>query len=360
MSTSIITASYNNAITVSFTNDAWFNATEVAKQYNKRPNDWLKLESTKEYVTALHSFLFPNIALQGKIVTEQNQLVRTKTGGLPQEQGSWFHPKLAIAFARWLSVDFSIWCDMQIEKILKGEPVQRDFVNEPLKIERSTVEQRKPLTNAVNYLIYCAKDNGKELSQERIYKTIQFRMGIDSVEELTVDRIQEARAIVGEIFQKVVIEGEYIAKGEAEPEQQAKVEPEIPSDPFTNREREQLQKIVGSLSEKFHFNGVWNSAIHYRLRQATGRKSPEYYRVSDKSVMVKEFEKIFTIVNTVQELIRKVELESAKRLMRNDEEFETVIAEIRDDCGALISTLEGEVKTLLDTVDRYQIEQFSA
>jgi len=31
------------------------------------------------------------------------------------------HPKLGVAFARWLDVRFSIWCDMQIDNILRGK-----------------------------------------------------------------------------------------------------------------------------------------------------------------------------------------------------------------------------------------------
>jgi hypothetical protein len=31
------------------------------------------------------------------------------------------HPKLAVVFARWLDVQFSVWCDLQIDKLLRGE-----------------------------------------------------------------------------------------------------------------------------------------------------------------------------------------------------------------------------------------------
>lgn len=113
MTTQLITASYNDAITINFTSDAWFNATAVAKHFNKRSNDWLSLESTKEYISKLMEFQLPE-----KTVNEKTQLVRAKTGSIENGGGSWFHPKLAIAFARWLDVGFSIWCDMQIEKIL--------------------------------------------------------------------------------------------------------------------------------------------------------------------------------------------------------------------------------------------------
>lgn len=37
------------------------------------------------------------------------------------------HPKLAIMFARWISVDFAIWCDEQIDAIVHGTQEQADW-----------------------------------------------------------------------------------------------------------------------------------------------------------------------------------------------------------------------------------------
>jgi hypothetical protein len=49
-------------------------------------------------------------------------LVLIKQGGNDKNaQGTWIHKKLIIAFARWLNPDFAVWCDLQIEEILKGE-----------------------------------------------------------------------------------------------------------------------------------------------------------------------------------------------------------------------------------------------
>lgn len=36
--------------------------------------------------------------------------------------GTWFHPKLAVAFARWCDVDFAVWCDEQITELLTEQP----------------------------------------------------------------------------------------------------------------------------------------------------------------------------------------------------------------------------------------------
>jgi len=113
MPTQLITADYGNAFTVSFTTEAWFNATAVAKHFGKLPAQWLRLDSTKEYIACLQEF-----HLCENHTNKQNQFVMTKTGQPQNGGGTWFHPKLAVAFARWLDARFAVWCDLQIEKIL--------------------------------------------------------------------------------------------------------------------------------------------------------------------------------------------------------------------------------------------------
>lgn len=116
-----------NDIQVSFSQDAFLNATEIAKQFGKRVQHYLNNERTQEYIVALTEAVFTASTSQSdgnKILSKQKQLVIIKKGGKAQEQGTWLHPKLAIDFARWLNPKFAVWCDMQIEKILKGEYAQ--------------------------------------------------------------------------------------------------------------------------------------------------------------------------------------------------------------------------------------------
>lgn len=39
---------------VRFNADGWLHATEIAERFGKRPNDWLSLPSTIEYLEALN------------------------------------------------------------------------------------------------------------------------------------------------------------------------------------------------------------------------------------------------------------------------------------------------------------------
>lgn len=91
---------------VRFNTDGWINATEAAARFGKLPHEWMRLPETVAYLEALAKY--------GKIP----QLVSTRRG---RNGGTWLHPKLAVVFARWLSVDFAVWCDEQIDALLRGE-----------------------------------------------------------------------------------------------------------------------------------------------------------------------------------------------------------------------------------------------
>lgn len=101
-------------IAVTFTEDAWFNATEVADKHKRRVIDWLQNSETQHYLAALAEILkVPKVALL--------KIRRGRYGG------TWMHPRLAVAFARWLDVRFGVWCDDQIFQILSGLHVHYDW-----------------------------------------------------------------------------------------------------------------------------------------------------------------------------------------------------------------------------------------
>ncbi|MCG7598867.1 KilA-N domain-containing protein [Halomonas sp. McH1-25] len=95
--------------TVRFNTDGWINATEIAKRYGKRLDRWLRTDETQEYIAALARHLN---------TPEKGDLIRTQRG---RGGGTWLHPKLGVAFTRWIDVDFGVWADMQIDALLRGE-----------------------------------------------------------------------------------------------------------------------------------------------------------------------------------------------------------------------------------------------
>ncbi|AZS50394.1 DNA-binding protein [Entomomonas moraniae] len=127
---------------VSFNDDGWINATEAAKKFHREVTQWLRTEETLNYLFALQNAL----NLKGVSETEINEinsldsrssayknkililskktgLVRSKSGSPESGGGTWLHPKLAVAFARWLSIEFSIWCDITIDHLVRSRTV---------------------------------------------------------------------------------------------------------------------------------------------------------------------------------------------------------------------------------------------
>lgn len=94
----------------SFNTDGWFNAMEAAERFGKKPAEWLRLPETVRYLGAMME-----MAEVGK-----SHFVHTKRGGAHGGGGTWLHPKLAVRFAQWLDVKFAIWCDEQIDAIIRN------------------------------------------------------------------------------------------------------------------------------------------------------------------------------------------------------------------------------------------------
>lgn len=98
---------------VRFNSNGWINATDVAKRFGKKPAKWLELPSTQSYMAALIRHLSVDVRNSDFKLIEASR-VRGKAG-------TWLHPKLAVAFARWLDDDFAVWADLHIDALLRGE-----------------------------------------------------------------------------------------------------------------------------------------------------------------------------------------------------------------------------------------------
>lgn len=167
---SIKTLSFGSTA-VSFRQDGFLNATQIAAHFGKLPKDYLKTEQTQQYIAALAE----SLSERTKILTDKNQLVIIKKGGA--EQGTWLHPKLAIHFARWLDPRFAVWCDEQIEQILSGS----------LKLSQTTTDQRTPLRQAVSALVGL-----RGISYSDAYKMVHQRFAVNSIDEIPADVLPAA------------------------------------------------------------------------------------------------------------------------------------------------------------------------
>jgi hypothetical protein len=206
MNAQLITASYSEAIQVDFTQDAWFNATAVASAFDKRPVDWLKLESTKEYISALASL----------IRSEETSLLKVKRGGRGKSDSTWFHPKLAIRFAQWLDVRFAVWCDLQIETILKGQ-AQAAPIPFP-KTQKAlpgglTLEQQDAVKALVRSRVEVLPKAKQGKAAITCWSSIKSKFGVKTYKEVPPEQFGEVLSLVA----RLPLEGEHIPAGQPEP-----------------------------------------------------------------------------------------------------------------------------------------------
>jgi hypothetical protein len=117
---------YNGAsVEFRLTENVMLNATQMARPFGKRPKEWLRLLSTKEFLFALQQSKGLICPLDSK-ATEINSTYHSYYGGLVIGQhgganpGTWMHEDVAIEFARWLNPKFAIWCNDRIKEILRN------------------------------------------------------------------------------------------------------------------------------------------------------------------------------------------------------------------------------------------------
>lgn len=148
------------------------NATEMAKAFGKRIDNFLRLDSTNDFIESLIESLneFPpngvNSGEKNEVEFSQNGVnsdvkndgkfthIRGNSKPINKEDilqtrgqnGTWMHRILALEFAGWLDTKFKIWVWRTIDKILLGH--YRDVkiaVYEKMKAERARDEMREKL-----------------------------------------------------------------------------------------------------------------------------------------------------------------------------------------------------------------------
>ncbi len=158
-----LTLTFNNS-PIHISHDAWFNATDMAKVFNKRPTDWLKQKETKGYIALLCK----------RYKVTENHFIKTQKG--KGRAGTWLHRKLAIRFAQWLSAEFAIWCDEVIEEIISGERQQA----------RNDTKASNRLMNKVLHL--TLQSEGKEARHYHYSNNVMLCYEAMTGERLKVDR----------------------------------------------------------------------------------------------------------------------------------------------------------------------------
>lgn len=84
------------------------NATEMAKLFNRRTEDFLKTQTTKAFIEEM----------------ENNVILPLKRGQIIDNRGRngiWFCEELSLDFASWLDPAFKLWIYRTIKELLRGQ-----------------------------------------------------------------------------------------------------------------------------------------------------------------------------------------------------------------------------------------------
>lgn len=90
--------------------DGYVNATALCKAAGKNFADYKRLKGTDDFLKELSSDV-------GIPITE---LIQTITGGIPQAQGTWVHPQVAINLAQWASPKFAVLVSKWVFEWMNG------------------------------------------------------------------------------------------------------------------------------------------------------------------------------------------------------------------------------------------------
>lgn len=136
------------------TKDSYFNATLLAKQWRestgqrKDVSDFLRLDSTKEYASAIQND------------TETREIPYLKKRG--KYGGTWMHPYLFIDFAMWLNPNFKLKVikfvyDQLIEYRNNAGDLYKGFTNAASKFPDVNYSQ---LAKGLNYIVFGHHERG--------------------------------------------------------------------------------------------------------------------------------------------------------------------------------------------------------
>ena len=102
------------------------NATQLAKIYGKRPNDYLSLPATNRLINAITR----------KYGISENQLVISKAGSSHNGGGTWMHRLIVVDFCQWLDIDLKLWCTEKLDELMRygmtaTQPTLEQMINNP-------------------------------------------------------------------------------------------------------------------------------------------------------------------------------------------------------------------------------------
>lgn len=125
----------------------YFNATEMARAFGKKPIHWLRGGFADDFMSAL-------VKVRNCTLTE---LVQVSKGG--RNPCTWMHEDVALEYSRWLSPEFGVWCNDRIKELM----------NHGITALPQTLDD---LANNPDLIIQMATNLKKERAEKERYKQV--------------------------------------------------------------------------------------------------------------------------------------------------------------------------------------------
>lgn len=171
----VIITEYFNGQPIRIRPDGYWNLTAMCQSCGKKVNDYLRLNSTHEYLkelaldlnqefvenpvteatlygTSVTGFPVTGIGRLVDSVPSVKLLVEVTQGGAPELQGTWGHEMVALDLAAWAKPKFRVWVFKTITKLLKEGEVKLQGrvikeLREALGFSKEQIQQLEALTD---------------------------------------------------------------------------------------------------------------------------------------------------------------------------------------------------------------------
>ncbi|PMZ91124.1 DNA-binding protein [Pseudomonas sp. FW215-T2] len=152
--------------TIVFSSSGWLNASHVAELYSASVDGWLRSRETQEYLADVAT------ALGAEGPQELIQISGDRAGGI------WLHPKVAIDFVREIDRKLSRWCDLTIDRILRGTfSVKKRFDAACKVLDESRHEASKHGRGLMEWRL---KKRGLEYHVAHLKDQLQLTLGLNN------------------------------------------------------------------------------------------------------------------------------------------------------------------------------------
>lgn len=126
--------------------DGYWNLTAMCQKYEKRVNDFLRLDSTKDFLKTFDDEGFADAGFPVTGLARIGKPIEIIKGGNDRSlQGTWGHPQVALKLSAWLNPYFERWVYATIEKLFKEGKVELeneiDSLRSALDITKAQIDR---------------------------------------------------------------------------------------------------------------------------------------------------------------------------------------------------------------------------